>query len=95
MENLALNVERNIPAQRREAVSVLVSHSLPGVDVSPILSPAVRFYQGYVWGSSTTPLLSALGNVNAGGQGRTPCFDLIIMSDLVFNHSQVRVESFR
>lgn len=41
--------------------------------------------QGYVWGASVDPLLKAA----ASGDPEAAYFDLIIMSDLVFNHSQV------
>jgi predicted nicotinamide N-methyase len=46
---------------------------------------------GYVWGSPVDPLLVALlpdtadTNPDAG-----PSFDLILLSDFIFNHSQVR-----
>ncbi|VDB87092.1 unnamed protein product [Peniophora sp. CBMAI 1063] len=39
---------------------------------------------GYVWGASVEPLLEAAASGDAEGAS----FDLIIMSDLVFNHSQ-------
>ncbi|GLB43079.1 putative S-adenosyl-L-methionine-dependent protein methyltransferase that trimethylates the N-terminal glycine 'Gly- 2' of elongation factor 1-alpha, before also catalyzing the mono- and dimethylation of 'Lys-3' [Lyophyllum shimeji] len=39
--------------------------------------------QGYIWGRSVNPLLDALPNI-----GTLPGFDLIILSDLIFNHSQ-------
>jgi hypothetical protein len=51
---------------------------------------------GYVWGSPVDPLLAALLpdtathvdiNPDAGPDMR---FDLILLSDLIFNHSQVR-----
>ena len=36
---------------------------------------------GYLWGASVEPLLHAAGSSDG--------FDLIILSDLIFNHSQV------
>ncbi|KAF8220735.1 hypothetical protein L208DRAFT_736660 [Tricholoma matsutake] len=39
--------------------------------------------QGYIWGRPIEPLFDALQSSE-----RTPGFDLIILSDLVFNHSQ-------
>ena len=47
---------------------------------------------GYVWGHPVEPLLAMLEDTDteaergAGGKA----FDLIILSDLIFNHSQVR-----
>jgi hypothetical protein len=41
--------------------------------------------QGYIWGQPIGPLLQELPPVSAGPKG----FDLIILSDLIFNHSQV------
>ena len=41
--------------------------------------------QGFIWGHPVEPLLEVLPNGDAERS-----FDLIIMSDLVFNHSQVR-----
>jgi nicotinamide N-methyltransferase len=47
---------------------------------------------GYVWGHPVEPLLAMLEDADteaergAGGKA----FDLIILSDLIFNHSQVR-----
>ncbi|RUS12593.1 hypothetical protein BC937DRAFT_87460, partial [Endogone sp. FLAS-F59071] len=42
--------------------------------------------QGYIWGTSPNPLLSHLPSTPA--DAITPTFDLIILSDLLFNHSQ-------
>jgi nicotinamide N-methyltransferase len=44
---------------------------------------------GYVWGSPVDPLLDALLPVPDTGPAGTS-FDLILLSDLIFNHSQVR-----
>ena len=41
--------------------------------------------QGFIWGHPDEPLLEVIPD---GDKERS--FDLIIMSDLVFNHSQVR-----
>ncbi|KDQ58290.1 hypothetical protein JAAARDRAFT_35099 [Jaapia argillacea MUCL 33604] len=40
--------------------------------------------QGYIWGQKVTPLLELIQPTAAAPPG----FDLIIMSDLIFNHSQ-------
>src|SRR5882762_4882771 len=45
------------------------------------------FFEGYIWGHPTQPLIDSLPmSPNPISQG----FDLIILSDLIFNHSQVR-----
>jgi nicotinamide N-methyltransferase len=41
--------------------------------------------QGYVWGRPVEPLLDAL---QGSSSEPTSGFDLIILSDLIFNHSQ-------
>jgi nicotinamide N-methyltransferase len=41
--------------------------------------------QGYIWGHPVTPLLDALP-----ATADPKLFDIIILSDLIFNHSQVR-----
>ncbi|KAF9819705.1 hypothetical protein IEO21_01970 [Rhodonia placenta] len=61
LENLAHNVQTNVPPE-----------SLPRVHV-----------KGYIWGHPVAPLMEMLPETEAS-RG----FDLIIMSDLVFNHSQ-------
>lgn len=61
IENLELNVGRNIPAETRDRVHV----------------------KGYIWGQSVQRLVEFLPRGSTG-------FDLIIMSDLIFNHSQHR-----
>ena len=78
LDNLTYNVDQNVQPPRRDA--------------------AVRVL-GYVWGSSVDPLLAALlqqdtatesdaEHTAAGSDMRK--FDLILLSDLIFNHSQVR-----
>lgn len=71
--NLEHNVGENLPGQLRDRVSVKVC-CWPSV-----FSEGLRICQGYIWGRDVQPLL----DVAADG------FNLIIMSDLVFNHSQV------
>lgn len=44
----------------------------------------IRSFQGFTWGSSPSPLLEAIGSTPE--QQRK--FDLVLLSDLVFNHSQ-------
>jgi EEF1A N-terminal glycine/lysine methyltransferase len=82
LDNLAYNVDQNVLPPRRAAVHVL----------------------GYVWGSSVDPLLAAAllqdtateSNADADADAAavagpdTNNFDLILLSDLIFNHSQVR-----
>ena len=84
LDNLAYNVDQNVLPPRRAAVHVL----------------------GYVWGSSVDPLLAAAllqdteteteSNADADADAvpvtgpDTRNFDLILLSDLIFNHSQVR-----
>jgi EEF1A N-terminal glycine/lysine methyltransferase len=75
VENMAYNVVQNIElAARREGVVSVM---------------------GYVWGQPVEPLLALLDDADAaadggGGAMRGGGFDLIILSDLIFNHSQVR-----
>jgi len=76
LDNLSYNVEQNVQPPLRAAVCVL----------------------GYVWGSFVDPLLGALlpetatePDVDANADaGPATSFDLILLSDLIFNHSQVR-----
>jgi EEF1A N-terminal glycine/lysine methyltransferase len=78
LDNLAYNVDQNVQPPRRATVHVL----------------------GYVWGSSVDPLLAALlqetatateSDAAAADAGPdTSNFDLILLADLIFNHSQVR-----
>ncbi len=42
--------------------------------------------QGYIWGHAVEPLLALLP---AQSEADERAFDLIILSDLIFNHSQV------
>jgi nicotinamide N-methyltransferase len=79
LDNLAYNIDQNVQPPRRAAVHVL----------------------GYVWGSSVDLLLAALlqdttteSDADAAAAGPdTSNFDLILLSDLIFNHSQVRPPS--
>jgi nicotinamide N-methyltransferase len=77
LDNLAYNVDQNVHPPRRDAVRVL----------------------GCVWGSSVDPVLAALlrqqdtateSDADAAAGPDTSKFDLILLSDLIFNHSQVR-----
>ncbi|GBE87585.1 Protein N-terminal and lysine N-methyltransferase EFM7 [Sparassis crispa] len=61
LENLAYNVQNNVPSELLQRVHV----------------------KGYIWGHSVDPLLNW-----REGPSRSEGFDLIIMSDLIFNHSQ-------
>jgi predicted nicotinamide N-methyase len=50
---------------------------------------------GYVWGQSVDPLLRALLPDTADPNARPHAFfDLILLSDLIFNHSQVQHPPF-
>ena len=76
LDNLTYNVDQNVQPPRRAVVCVL----------------------GYVWGSSVDPLLAALlkdaatePDADAADPDEKNSFDLIILSDLIFNHSQVRL----
>jgi len=77
LDNLAYNVDQNVHPPRRDAVRVL----------------------GCVWGSSVDPVLAALlrqqdtateSDADAAAGPDTSKFDLILLSDLIFNHSQHR-----
>ena len=62
-------------------------------NVRPPQRAAVRVL-GYTWGSSVDSLLAALrpdtANQSDADAGPHTSFDLILLSDLIFNHSQVR-----
>lgn len=47
--------------------------------------------QGYIWGRDVTPLLDALQGDTASVEAAR--FDLLILSDLVFNHAAVNGQS--
>ena len=74
VDNLVFNVEQNVKPARRADVCVL----------------------GYVWGQPVDPLLGALSPLPLLDTADATCspasssFDLILLSDLIFNHSQVR-----
>jgi nicotinamide N-methyltransferase len=86
LDNLTYNVDQNVQPPRRAAVRVL----------------------GYVWGSSVDPLRGPLvvqdtetatesdadtdADIDAAAGPDTSNFDLILLSDLIFNHSQVRYQ---
>ena len=78
IKNLEHNVERNIPQQLSPNVHVMVGR-LP-VQTDGILTLS----QGYIWGRSLQPIFDV--EKCPADEG---LFDLVIMSDLVFNHSQV------
>lgn len=83
MRNLEKNVELNISAIGSDAVANAcakvrsLAHSLS----ARILADRASNRKGFTWGTPPDPLLEALG-----AEGRK--FDLILLSDLVFNHSQ-------
>ena len=49
-----------------------------------VYSYLLTFSQGYIWGQSLVPIFDTQRRVTNSAQ-----FDLIILSDLIFNHSQV------
>ena len=49
--------------------------------------------RGYVWGRDVEPLLAATATATDGDAPRAK-FDLILLSDLVFNHSEVGAPPF-
>ena len=89
LDNLTYNVEQNVQPPRRD------HHA------------AVRVL-GYVWGSSVDPLLAELrqdtdigtdtateSDADATDAGPdTSNFDLILLSDFIFNYSQVRYHHY-
>lgn len=51
--------------------------------------------QGYIWGRDTTSLLDALQEPNEERETSGHRFDLLILSDLIFNHAAVRASHQR
>ncbi|CBQ73443.1 conserved hypothetical protein [Sporisorium reilianum SRZ2] len=51
-------------------------------DASPLRGPGKSFVEGYIWGRDPSSLLEKV----ADDQGKPGKFDLILLSDLVFNH---------
>ena len=84
VHNMEYNIAENVSEGHRERVSVQV-RLLYSVLCNDIL---ILIVQGYLWGSSVQPLLSSLPSPEDK-------FDTIILSDLVFNHSQVRLQTSR
>ena len=82
IENLEFNVTQNIPPASADRVRVMVRNQT----AIRLLLSHNSFTKGYIWGHSIHPLLASLSIPSIPKQG----FDLIILSDLVFNHSQVR-----
>ena len=101
LDNLAYNVDQNVdhqPATPRRRAQAQVR-------AQAAASSPVRVL-GYVWGTSVDPLRGALlqdtktetetGTETepdpdaAAADPETSYFDLILLSDLIFNHSQVR-----
>ena len=46
------------------------------------------YVEGYIWGTNVDPLLDIIRGCEEGGQDSK--YDLVILSDLIFNHSQVQ-----
>lgn len=72
-------------------------------NVAQNIEPAARNYgavsvMGYVWGQPVEPLLALLESEDRHGEdadgGGRGGFDLILLSDLIFNHSQVHTLFF-
>ncbi|CAE6399163.1 unnamed protein product [Rhizoctonia solani] len=75
LDNITRNIDHNIP-----------SHIHPNVKA-----------QGYVWGTNPEKLFQCLDRTNSAGDSLVDArtveknaFDVIILSDLIFNHSQAR-----
>ena len=79
IENLAHNVAGNVQVEERKRVDVQVRFLKT---CSHPVSLIKFFDKGYIWGRPVHPLLEPLSL-------SSPKFDLIILSDLIFNHSQV------
>ena len=50
-------------------------------------------HKGYIWGTPVEKLISAVPSQSESNEGQEGCYDLIILSDLIFNHSQVCIRS--
>ena len=89
VKNLAYNLDVNVPEDRRGVVTEAVSAAW--------MSGCVRqrvglIEKGHVWGQDTKPLMSILEGPSSSGRTEDGGMcDLLLLSDLVFNHSQ---ESF-
>jgi len=79
LENLEYNVECNLPG--REDVEVEVSAAS---DPHTVSHP-----QGYVWGAKSTHLLGNGKGKEREREDEGEKFSLMLLSDVVFNHSQV------
>ena len=84
LDNLAYNVAQNLDVWQLSASALAPADAVCGV-------------VGYVWGNPVGSLLDALlpgpdtaTQVDTEPGPGTTGFDLIILSDLIFNHSQVR-----
>jgi nicotinamide N-methyltransferase len=87
--NISHNIENNTTETERENVvnvQVPPPQPCPAVEHDHIMahthSDACAVFQGHLWGASMEPLLAALSE-----NGKTK-FDVIIMADLIANHSQ-------
>ena len=76
IENIRINVQTNIPEDKRSRVDVQVCILLSLVSRHDLSS-----FQGHIWGRDVSPLFALLQESKK--------FDVIFMSDLIFNHSQV------
>ncbi len=74
---MEFNVDKNVLPSCKQHVSVQVCIAYWTISYNN-----ANDWQGFIWGTSVQPLLSSLSNTNG--------FNLIILSDLIFNHSQVR-----
>ena len=83
IDNLEINVSNNIPLAhgKKQSVQVKVRTHVPYPPLPPADSPSIK---GYIWGHPVAPLLEAVQR-----EDEDAGFDLVIMSDLLFNHSQV------
>ncbi|KAB5589454.1 nicotinamide N-methyltransferase [Ceratobasidium theobromae] len=96
LENIARNVDHNIPSTMRNVVKIQVSK--PNKAPGQLLNGVDLLEKGYIWGTDPEKLSECLerGHIsednNDTGTHEHPSqsgrFDVIILSDLIFNHSQ-------
>ncbi|KAI0296727.1 hypothetical protein B0F90DRAFT_1636115 [Multifurca ochricompacta] len=86
VDNMIHNVERNVEPERRDSIHVL--GYIWGRPVEPLLLAAGELVKDT---DTVTPgSESGLGSGSGSGAGAGGGFDLILLSDLIFNHSQHR-----
>lgn len=86
LDNLAYNVDQNVLPPRRDAVRVL--GYVWGSSVDPLLAALLQDTDTDTATESDAQAEAASAGADAGPD--TSNFDLILLADLIFNHSQVR-----